>query len=86
MEYEFGIDGKKPAKDYTSEERGKNRFAYSRRKVVWDKIKELLRAGYSSHTAIDKIYEAYPNMTVTQIINQMRKDKERGGHELLIMV
>ena len=86
MEYEFGIDGKKPAKLYTSEERGANRFAYSRRKVVWDKIKELIRAGYSSHTAIDRIYEAYPNMNVTQMINQMRKDKEQGGHELLAMV
>ena len=44
---------------------------------------ELIRAGYDSHTAIDKIYEAYNHRSVTHIINAMRKDKINGGHPLL---
>ena len=52
-------------------------------KFFWDKVSELLRAGYDSHTAIDKIYEVYNNQSVTQIINHMRRDKVNGGHPLL---
>ena len=37
-EYEFGLDGQKAAKNFTPEERGKNKFSYSRRKVFWDAI------------------------------------------------
>ena len=83
QEYEFGINGQKAAKHYTSRERGNSRYTYHRRKVFWDKVSELLRAGYDSHTAIDKIYEAYNNQSVTQIINSMRRDKVNGGHPLL---
>ena len=83
QEYEFGINGQKAAKHYTSRERGNSRFTYHRRKIFWDKVSELIRAGYDSHTAIDKIYEVYNHRSVTHIINAMRKDKMNGGHPLL---
>ena len=44
----------------------------------------LVRAGYTAHAAIDRIYEAYgPEKTVTQILNQMLKDRRNGGHPQL---
>ena len=83
QEWEFGINGRKAAKDFNSRERGNVRFTYHRRKVFWDKVAELIRAGYTAHLAIDKIYSVYPNKSVTQIINAMRKDRKTGGHEQL---
>ena len=32
-EYEFGINGSKPAQMYTAVERGRNKYSYSRRKI-----------------------------------------------------
>ena len=75
IEYEFGLANRKPAKDFTASERGKVKHAYSRRKVVWDKIGEMIRCGWSSDEACNKIYETYgAQKNVTYIINQMRKD------------
>ena len=76
-EYEFGVNGQKAAKNFTSRERGASRFTYSRRKVFWDKVRELVRAGHTSLTAIDLISNVYRNKSVTQIINAMLKDKRR---------
>ena len=77
-EYEFGLNGQKAAKNFTSRERGKSRFTYSRRKVFWDKVIELVRAGHTSFTAIDLISNVYRNRSVTQTINLMMRDKRNG--------
>ncbi|KAG9411162.1 hypothetical protein AC1031_016810 [Aphanomyces cochlioides] len=58
-EYEFGCGGRKPAKNFTAAERGANKFAFSRQKVFWDTVAGLVRAGYTSDVAIDKVYNAY---------------------------
>lgn len=85
QEYEFGIGGRKAARLFTAAERGQVKYSYHRRKVVWDKIAELIRAGHTAQTAVDLIYEAYGgvNIPVTRIINQMRRDKQTGGHPML---
>ena len=62
-------------KSFTSREQGANRFTYRRRRVFWDKVTELIRAGHTSFTAIDLISNAYRNRSVTQTINAMLKDK-----------
>jgi hypothetical protein len=81
QEYEFGVAGRKAARLFTSAERGRVKYSYHRRKVVWDKIAELIRAGHTAQTAIDRIYQAYGvNATTTHIINQMRRDRLTGGH------
>jgi hypothetical protein len=85
QEFEFGIGiaGRKAAKAFTAEERGRVKYNYHRRKVVWDKISEMIRAGHTSNTAIDAIYDAYgrASMSVTAIIIQMlRQDKRTGCH------
>jgi hypothetical protein len=49
-----------------------NKYSYHRRKVVWDKMAELVRAGWTAQTAIDRIHAAYgAGVSVTTIINQM---------------
>ncbi|KAG1689229.1 hypothetical protein DVH05_002723 [Phytophthora capsici] len=83
-EFEFGLNGEKPAKEFTRSERGANKFAYSRRKVFWDAVAYLVRAGFTSDTAIDKIYAAYGReRPVTAILVELREDKKRGGHPSL---
>jgi hypothetical protein len=77
-EYEFGFHGYKPAKDWTATERGRDKFKYYRRNVVWKKICELVRGGYTAERACDKIYSVYGHSsTVTAIIKQLVKDKGR---------
>lgn len=78
MEYEFGIGGRKAARLFTPAERGACKYKYHRRKVVWDKIMELIRTGHTAQTAIDAIYDVYgQHRTVTAIINEMRRERDR---------
>jgi hypothetical protein len=80
QEYEFGLGGRKPARQFTAIERGRVKFKYCRRKVVWDIIDRMVRGGFTAQVAIDKIYVVYGHITVTQIINLMRTDAIGGGH------
>ena len=83
-EYEFGIGNNKPAKLFTSCERGKCRYTYHRRKVVWDQIADMVRRGWDAQDACNKLYDVYGHqLSVTAIINQMRKDRRNGGHPSL---
>ncbi|ETP04478.1 hypothetical protein F441_18743 [Phytophthora nicotianae CJ01A1] len=83
-EYEFGLNGLKPAKEFTAAERGANKFAYSRRKVFWDVVSAFVRTGFTSDVAIDKIYAAYGRqLSVTRILTALRTDKHQGGHPSL---
>jgi hypothetical protein len=76
QEYEFGIGGRKPARLFTPAERGKVKFKYSRRKVVWDVIAARVRAGETAQVAIDHIYEVYgAGKTVSYVITMMQRDR-----------
>jgi hypothetical protein len=76
QEYEYGVGGRKAARLFTTVERGKVKYTYHRRKVVWDVIAMRIRAGDTSQIAVDTIYEVYGvNSTVSRIINQMRADR-----------
>jgi hypothetical protein len=45
---------------------------------------KMLRVGYTSNTAIDKMYSVYSTrLSVTNILRQMRKDNNTGGNPLL---
>ena len=86
-EYVFGVGGRKPAKDFSAAERGKVKFKYSRRKVVWSLILKLVDSGMSAQVSIDRIYAAYVQQkTVTQIIDLIRKDKKEGYTPPLLRV
>ena len=54
---------------------------YYRRKVVWDTVALLIRAGYTAETAVQKIYDTYgQDQSVTKIIKRMLDDRRGGGH------
>ncbi len=78
-EFEFGIDGGKAAKDYTSHERGANKCLYSVRKVFWDIVKKMISNGYTSDSAIDRIYLVYGRgKSNSNIIKELRTDTKAG--------
>jgi Transcriptional activator of glycolytic enzymes len=83
-EYEYGLQGRKPAKKFNSRERGRVKHKYHRRKVMWDLISHLIRKGYSYHSAIDLIHRTYGDLTVTEIINKVKADNKTGGHPDLL--
>ena len=79
MEYESGLNGQKPAHDFTAAERGANKFTYSRRKVVWDAVEKLMKRGNAAEVAIDRILAVYGrDKSVTNVINRMKKDNLQG--------
>jgi len=83
-EYTDGISGLKAARLFTSAERGRSKHTYSKRRHVWNKISEMIRAGFSADVAIDKIYKAYgESLPVSRIILTMVKDHKNGGHPQL---
>jgi hypothetical protein len=55
-------------------------IALGSRKVVWDCISSLVRAGFTAQVAIDRIFNVYGlNAPVTRIINQMKRDRNAGN-------
>ena len=57
------------------------KFAYSKRKVFWDLVVNMITRGYTSDTAIDKIYTTYGQaFAVSTILVKLRNNKRRGGH------
>ncbi len=83
-EYEFGLGGQKAAKDFMGQERGANKFTYSKRKVFWDGVTKLIQRGYSSDTAIDKVYSVYGMAnSVSTILKAMREDRMNKVEKLL---
>ena len=84
QEYEFGISGTKPAKEFTRAERGENKSLYCRRNVFWQLMVQMINAGHTSDSAIDKIYIVYgSSLSVTNILLCLVQDWKRGGHPSL---
>jgi hypothetical protein len=83
-EYEVGIEGRKPAKSFTAADRLHTKDRYRRRRIVWEAIAALIRAGHTSQSAIRLIYQIYGLHTpVSTIIIRMRRDNQNGGHPWL---
>ncbi|KUF75838.1 hypothetical protein AM587_10003726 [Phytophthora nicotianae] len=83
-EYQIGCGDLKAAKDFTAIERGANKFAFSRRKVFWDVVASLVRSGFTSDAAIDKVYSVYGRqLSVSSILVALRADRKNGGHPRL---
>ena len=56
-------------------------LTYSRRKIFWDVIENLVRKGHTSNVAIDKTYLVYGRSnSVNTILLRMRDDRKNGGH------
>ena len=81
QEYDFGLQGQKAAKRFTSRERGRVKYKYHRRKVVWDMILRLPGRGHSIHTAVGEIERVYgEGKTVSTYINLLQRDRRVGHH------
>jgi hypothetical protein len=82
QEYQFRINNQKAAKDFTTAERGgKNKFKYCCQKAFWDLIVLHVSARFLAQVAIDCVYDCYRRrLSVTAILELLRKDKTTGGH------
>ena len=68
-EWLVGLDGHKPAMDFTSSERGKVKFVYSKRLHVWKCVSRHVNAGHTAEIAIDRIYSCFgASLSVTKVI------------------
>jgi hypothetical protein len=78
QEYTVGIGGRKAAREFNAEERGRVKHRYTRRKVVWQTVDRLVRQGFTANVAIDRIYQHYGrDLSVTTIINRMLQDRRQ---------
>ncbi|KAH9150675.1 hypothetical protein AeRB84_006523 [Aphanomyces euteiches] len=78
-EYEFGLGGSKPPKEFTAKERGACKWIYSTRLAFWKLVTALINRNHTSDTAIDAVYGAYGrSSSVTHILSQIRVDKSSG--------
>ena len=76
-EWTIGIGGRKPARYFTAQERGRVKHKFSKRKNIWDLISRLVQTGLSAHVAVDKIYVAYGrHQNVSKIIAAIQRDKK----------
>jgi Transcriptional activator of glycolytic enzymes len=79
-EWTTGLDGNKPDSQFTSQERGKDKHKFHRRKVLWDAIGKLVWAGLDLHVVIDRIHAVYgaTNQPITGIIDRIKEDEKNG--------
>ena len=76
-EYEFGVSGCRPAKTFSRNERGIDRYTYYRRNIFWGLVVEMIKRGRSANESIDKIYQVYGYKTsVTNIIKKLQEEKK----------
>jgi hypothetical protein len=83
-EWCHGIGPRKAARNFSAAERGTVKRTFSKRKNAWDLIARLVDAGFSSTAAISKVYQAYgTSLSMSQLLEAIRKDKAQGGHPSL---
>ena len=78
-EYNVGVGGRKPARLFTRQEKGRVKHKYCRRKGVWDTLSVLINAGLTREAACARLYDVYGyESTVTNIIDRLKRDKKNG--------
>ena len=82
-EWTNGVNGSLPASEFTAEQRGRCRAKYSQRKVFWDCMLRLIRAGYTVQTSLQKINRVYSG-NLTKQLRGLRRDEAIGGHNELL--
>ena len=78
-EWQNGIGGNKPAREFTRRERGqeKVKHLYSKRKKFWFCVERMLSNGTTLVVAIRRIYDVYGYLSTTAILNKLAKDEGR---------
>ena len=64
------------------------KHVFSKRKIFWDKVSELVRSGEMASIAIDKIYDAYGGTgeSVSTILRAMQKERAAIARHPLVHV
>ena len=84
-EYETGIGGNKPAKLFNHKEKGRDKYRYSKRLVFWGKIAGMIRSGWTSTDAINKVINHYgTNLSITKIMLAMQKDRHKNTYPAIL--
>lgn len=85
-EYREGMDGQPAIEEldatwgsrWRPEPRG--RTWYSRRKVIWDKIKEYIESGMREDVAVQEVEKLRDGGTINKLIRMLQEEKkEKGG-------
>ena len=77
-EYTHGIEGNKPARDFTAAERGRVKQKYYRRNCFWQVVATHINAGWTAPAAVDRVYLCYGrDSSVTHILDLMLRDRRR---------
>ena len=85
-EYVSGINGTKPASEYTQEDIRANATKHCRRNAFWQVVSGWVRAGKTPEQAINKIYSVYGHKKlITEILKLMAHDKKQGGNSQLMI-
>ncbi len=63
-EYKFVFGGERPAKTFTKEERGANRFNYYKRNIFWSLVVEMVKRGCSLLMLILFKYGGYSRVPI----------------------
>ena len=85
-EYLNGIGGRKPAQQFTREERGVRgvKQNYHFRKPFWRCMQRLVDKGCTEAVAIGRITRIYmrssSSSSITAVLRKMAKDERNGGH------
>lgn len=58
-EYQNGIGGRKPAREFTRAERGRCKAVYSQRKPFWECMERQLDRGGTKVTALRQVLQVY---------------------------
>ena len=76
-----GIDGRLPAKDFASRQRGEARIkrVFCMPKPFWMCVERLIDVGHTSAEAIKKIDDNYPG-SMTEKLRVVKRHKRLGGH------
>jgi hypothetical protein len=85
-EYMNGIGGRKPAQQFTREERGLRcvKQNYYFRKPFWTAMQRLVDKGYTESVAMGKIEKVYDKCgSITNVLRKMLIDERNGGHRHL---
>ena len=70
-----------PAKLFNHTEKGRDKYRYSKRLVFWEKIAEMIRSGWTSTDAINKVINHYvTNLSITKIMLTMQKDRHKKNY------
>jgi hypothetical protein len=74
QEWMYGVDGNKPVKDFTAEERQQQKGTYYNRLPLWQLMTSLVRAKKEPSWVINKINELYGPVHSIRLVAKRIKD------------